>query len=307
MTFVLRALLILVVCLLLAIASGALIPLRLNAASPATARPGTLLFGGIGRTYRLYRPAELTRTAPVPLVVVLHGGFGTGAQAERAYHWNEAANAHRFVVLYPDGVRLAWNAGTCCGFPMNQRIDDVGFLTALVEQTLREENADPARVYFAGISNGAFMSYRMACESKLAIAAIGPDAGTLAVPCEHPQPTSVLAIHGLADRNVPFAGGIGAGFDRSPRISVPATIARWREIDRCEPANVRDVEPVRDETSRCAEGRVVELITIAGAGHQWPGSEPPPPGAAALLRLDQPSHALDATAVLWDFFAAHHS
>jgi len=243
---------------------------------------------------------------PVPLVLVLHGGFGTGKGAELFYHWDRAADAHRFIVLYPDGLRLAWNAGTCCGFPMNQKIDDVGFLTALVEQTMRDENVDPKRVYATGISNGAFMSYRLACESRLPLAAIGPVAGTLVSPCNHPNPTSVLAIHGLADKNVPFSGGIGIGFDRTPRISVPATIARWREIDRCEPPAVRDAPPLRYETARCAEGRSVDLITIADAGHQWPGSEPPPPAAVALLHLDQPSYALDATAVLWDFFASHH-
>ena len=307
MMLVLRALLLVIACVLLAIVSGALSPLRLNAAPApaASARLGTLTFGGVERTYRLYRPADLTRADPVPLVVVLHGGFGTGVQAEQTYHWDEAANAHRFVALYPDGIRRAWNAGACCGFPMNHKIDDAGFLTALVEQVARDENVDARRVYFTGISNGAMMSYRMACEAKLAIAAIGPVAGTLVSPCERAKPTSVLALHGLADRNVPFGGGVGQGFDRNARISVPATLARWREIDRCEAATVREAAPVRYETARCAEGRVVELIAIAGAGHQWPGSEPPPPAGVALLGLDQPSHALDATAVLWDFFAAH--
>lgn len=231
--------------------------------------------------------------------------FGNGEQAERTYHWDEAADAHGFVTLYPDGILRAWNAGTCCGQPMQRQIDDVGFLTALVEQIVRDENIDPRRLYFTGISNGAMMSYRLACGSKLAIAAIGPVAGTLVSPCAQAKPASVLAIHGLADRNVPFGGGVGSGFDRNARISVPATLARWREIDRCEAATVRATEPVQYETSRCANGHSVELITIAGAGHQWPGSEPPPLAAVALLHLDQPSHALDATAVLWDFFASH--
>jgi polyhydroxybutyrate depolymerase len=307
MTLALRTLFVLAICVLLALASGALAPLRLNAAPApsATSRAGTLPFGGIARTYRLYRPAGLARTAPVPLVVVLHGGFGNGEQAERTYHWDEAADAHGFVALYPDGILRAWNAGTCCGQPMQRQIDDVGFLTALVEQIERDENIDPRRLYFTGISNGAMMSYRLACESTLAIAAIGPVAGTLVSPCAQAKPTSVLAIHGLADRNVPFVGGVGIGFDRNARISVPATLARWREIDRCEPATVRAAEPVQYETSYCAGDRTVELITVAGAGHQWPGSETPPPAAVALLHLDQPSHAVDATAVLWDFFASH--
>jgi polyhydroxybutyrate depolymerase len=56
--------------------------------------------------------------------------------------------------------------------------------------------------------------------------------------------------------------------------------------------------------STCRQGRAVELVTIAGAGHQWPGSAP----KSALQRLlgaDPPSDALDATGTIWQFFAAH--
>jgi len=304
-TSVVRTLWVVLLWMLLAVASGVLAPIRLNAAE--NARAATLTFGGIERTYRLYRPAALKHDAPVPLVLVLHGGFGNGANAERGLHWDQSAEAHGFVVLYPDGVGRAWNAGACCGQPVQRRIDDTGFLTALVEQTIYAENVDPHRIYATGISNGAMMAYRLACESTLAFAAIGPVAGTFSKTCEHPKPTSVLAIHGLADRNVPFNGGIGSGVDRSPRPPVPDVIAQWRAVDRCGPAQLHDAGTVHDESSACAEERTVELITVAGAGHQWPGAEPPAPAAVALLGLEQPSHALDATAVLWEFFAAHHS
>ena len=100
MRFILRALLVFVICALLALASGALDPLHLNAASApsASSRTGTLTFGGIARSYRLYRPADLARGSPVPLVVVLHGGYGNGAGAEAGLHWDRAADAHGFVV-----------------------------------------------------------------------------------------------------------------------------------------------------------------------------------------------------------------
>jgi len=213
MRLILRALLVFVICALLALASGALDPLHLNAASApsASSRTGTLTFGGIARSYRLYRPADLPRRSPVPLVVVLHGGYGNGAGAEAGLHWDRAADAHGFVVLYPNGIFRAWNAGTCCGFPMRRQIDDLGFLTALIEQTTRDENVDSKRVYATGISNGAMMTYRLACESRLTLAAIGPVAGTFSVPCRHPKPTAVLAMHGLTDTRVPFDGGSGTG------------------------------------------------------------------------------------------------
>ncbi|MBV8222710.1 MAG: polyhydroxybutyrate depolymerase [Candidatus Eremiobacteraeota bacterium] len=287
----------------LLVLAGFLRPMHVKAQSTRD----SMTFGGITRTYHVYRPAALSRDAAAPLVVVLHGGFGTGAQAERAYHWDAAADAHGFVVLYPDGLRFAWNAGLCCGYPQAENIDDVGFLTTLIAKVIQSENIDPHRVYATGISNGAFMSYRLACESSFQFAAIGPDAGTLDVPCEHPKPTSVLAIHGLEDKNVPFNGGVGVGVDKSVRPSVPSSIARWRAIDHCAAPRTTSAPPVHTEISQCAEGRTVELITIDGAGHQWPGSEPPAVGQIFGLKLDQPSHALDATAVFWEFFAAHRS
>ena len=75
----------------------------------------TIEFGGTSRTFNLYRPQGLT--GAVPLVVMLHGGFGNGAQAERAYHWDAEADNGHFLVAYPDGLNRAWNAGSCCGNP----------------------------------------------------------------------------------------------------------------------------------------------------------------------------------------------
>ena len=77
----------------------------------------TLSFGGRDRSYRLHRPAPGGGHGPVPLVVVLHGGYGSGGQAEQAYGWDALADRHCFLVAYPDGVGRSWNAGWCCGPP----------------------------------------------------------------------------------------------------------------------------------------------------------------------------------------------
>ncbi len=287
--------------------SALFISLRATAASEG-ARSGTFPFGGLERTYRVYRPASLSRDHPVPLVVMLHGGYGTGAQAEAAYHWDATADAHSFVVLYPDGVRRAWNAGDCCRYPQRAGIDDVGFISALVDRTVHDENIDRRRIYVTGMSNGAFLSYALACNGSFPIAAIGPVAGTLVTTCTTARPTSVLAIHGLADDLVPFAGGRPS---KGPnlteyRVSVPETIARWQTIDRCGSPSSVTQDPVTKQIAQCAAGREVELVTIAAAGHQWPGSTPRP-GERRLepFGLAPPSRALDATATLWAFFAAH--
>src|SRR5262249_23186188 len=86
--------------------------------------------GNLLRTFHVYRPQGLTGGSP--LVVMLHGGYGDGRQAERDYHWNTEADNGHFVVAYPDGLLRAWNAGTCCGLPREANVDDVGFITHMV-------------------------------------------------------------------------------------------------------------------------------------------------------------------------------
>lgn len=266
----------------------------------------TLTAGGLTRSYRLHRPAGLGRSGAVPLVLMLHGGFGNGAQAEAAYGWDAAADAYGFVVAYPDGIGRSWNAGVCCGPARDGGVDDVGFLWALVQAVGAAEGVDPDRVYVTGISNGAMMAYRLACDLPGSFAAIGPVAGSLMVACPQPPPTSILHVHGLEDHNVPFAGGIGRrAREPQARPSVPSIISRWREAAGCGPVTMTERYPVRTETAVGSGGVEVALITVAGAGHQWPGGRPAPPRVVRMLRLDQPSPALDATAVLWSFFAAH--
>jgi polyhydroxybutyrate depolymerase len=264
-----------------------------------------LTVGGLARTYRMYHPASAN--ARPALVVMLHGGFGSGAEAESAYGWDELASARGFVVAYPDGVARAWNAGRCCGRPYEQKIDDVAFLTAVIRDAEARDGVDPRRVYVTGMSNGAIMAYRLACEAPIPIAAIGPVAGDLEVACAAPRaPVSVLAIHGTADQNVPIGGGLGTkGFTRTEHTSLAASLAKWRAIDRCVAPSGSRQGALATERSSCAAGTDVDAVTIEGAGHQWPGSKPPRAAAVRLLGLDQPSTALDATGALWSFFERH--
>ncbi|WP_067894551.1 alpha/beta hydrolase family esterase [Nocardia vaccinii] len=277
------------------------------AASTATVVPAgssthTITVGGRVRTYHLYRPA--TVSGPAPLVVMLHGGFGTGSQAEASYGWDRHADSARFLVAYPDGLARAWNTGGgCCGIPARDGVDDVGFLTAMVRQIENSTAIDTARVYATGISNGGIMAYTLACRSDV-FAAIGPDSATMLGACDDPRPLSVLHVHGTADHNIPYSGGPGQGPARIDGPAVQAVAATWRRVDGCSAPTVTTRPPVTTSTASCAAGKAVELITIDGAGHQWPGGQPNTP-AENLLRLDPPSTALDATAVIWQFFATH--
>jgi polyhydroxybutyrate depolymerase len=269
---------------------------------PAGSTGYSMSVGGLTRTYQVYRPAGITSAAP--LVVFLHGGFGSGAEAEQYYGWDAEADAHGFLVAYPDGYDHAWNVGGgCCGQPAARNVDDVAFISAMVAQVERGAPVESRRVYATGISNGGMMDYRLACSTNL-FAAIGPDSATELGTCPSPARISVLHIHGTADHNIPYDGGPGDGYAHIDGPPVQSVVATWRQIDGCSQPSSSTSGVVTTSVASCRDGRAVELITVAGAGHQWPGS-PDRPLIQKALGLDTPSTALNATDVVWSFFAAH--
>jgi polyhydroxybutyrate depolymerase len=241
----------------------------------------TINVGGRDRTYRLYKPAGLP--ASVSLVVVLHGVSGSAKLAEKAYKWDELADAGKFIVAYPDGVDRAWNVDGegCCGRSGREGVDDVAFISGAVADIAKNVSIDPARVYATGMSNGGIMSYTLACKTEI-FAAIGPVSGTQLAPCPSPHPTSVMHIHGTADRIIPYNGGQGFSVINGP--SVPDVNAFWRNLDQCGAPATTTNGPVTTSTAGCVDNRSVVLVTIDGGGHRWP------PFASQML---------------WQFFAAH--
>ncbi|MGZ4515911.1 MAG: alpha/beta hydrolase family esterase [Mycobacterium sp.] len=237
--------------------------------------------GGHDRSYRLYEPAGIPASAA--LVVVLHGYSGSARQVERDYQWDGLADSDKFVVAYPDGLGRAWNVDgeTCCGRPGREGVDDVAFIGAAVADIAKNVGTNPAKVYVTGMSNGGIMSYTLACTTDI-FAAIGPVAGTQLNSCRTPHPTSVIHIHGTADRLVPYGGGQGFSVINGP--PVPGVNSFWRDVDRCGTPTATTGGPVTTSTARCADNRGVVLITVDGGGHEWPDF---------------------ATRTLWEFFAAH--
>jgi polyhydroxybutyrate depolymerase len=274
--------------------SGCSAPHRAETRLPDGTSVHTMAFGGLNRTYRVHKPPGLAAAAP--LVVMLHGAFGDGEQAEDDYGWDQLADSAKFAVAYPDGVGATWNGDGCCGKAARENIDDVGFITAMVGQISADLPIDKSRVYTTGISNGGIMTYALACNTGI-FAAIGPDSATMLDACTAPHPTSVIHIHGTADRLVPYHGGQGASTVNGPPI--PDVNAFWRKVDQCSPPDITTNAPITTSTATCADNRSVELITIEGGRHQWPG------GTTFLERTSPTSHALNATQTIWQFFAAH--
>jgi polyhydroxybutyrate depolymerase len=269
---------------------------------PAGTSQQVLVSGGGQRTFLVHRPAGEPPQAGYPLVMMLHGGFGSGEQAEKAYGFDALADSEGFVVVYPDGLDRAWNAGgDCCGTPGREQVDDVGFLTAVIARVTELTRIDAHRRYLTGMSNGAMMTYRLACQTTI-FAAIAPVAGTQLVDCPAARPVSVLHIHGDADTRVRLDGRRGEGVAHITGPPISSVLSGWRDRDGCAAQHTSTRSPVTTSIAECPQGRSVEWIVVAGAGHQWPGA-----AGSGTIGGDPPSEALSATSVIWDFFTRHPS
>lgn len=266
------------VCRLIS-ALAVLLSAAVNAGSPASASAGVdtsgvLPFGGLDRTYQLHVPAAADH--PAGLVINLHGAGMTGRAQESATNYDAAADRHGFAVVYPDGIDLSWADGRGASVPDREGVDDVGFLAALADRLTRDYGIDPGRVFATGLSAGAFMAMRLACQRADVVAAIAPVAGSLgsAVSCAPSRPVSVFATNGAADPIVPYSGGgmVGRG-GASDIVAPPAMAARWRELDRCPPP-VEDAVTAavhRSTATPCADGTEVVFVRVDGGGHEWFG------------------------------------
>lgn len=267
---------------------------------------------GRERTYVVRTPSGLTRTSDrVPLVIVLHGGGGNALNAETMTGFTDKATREGFVVAYPDGTSrrgplFTWNAGHCCGYAMEQRVDDVGFIGALIDNLAARYPIDLTRVYVTGMSNGAMMSHRVGIELSEKVAAIAPVVG--AVFGDEPRPrsrVSALMINGQLDEAVPYNGGLTSGRTRDAWDGTPTQPALhqarfWAEANGCSlTPRAEDRGTYLKGEHDCPAGTGVTIYSVKDNGHAWPG------GKAGTRRGDTPSTSLNATDVIWAFFRAH--
>lgn len=270
--------------------------------------PGTLRSGGMDRTYTVHVPPG----DPVGLVLSLHGGGGTGVGQRGLTDFDTVADENHLVVAYPDGFEKSWADGRGASPADRRHVDDVGFLVALAAKLQGDYNIAPGHVFATGMSNGGFMSNRLACERADVFAAIAPVAGTLGagVACNPSRPVSVLEAHGTADPLVPFKGGDVRGRGGlSHAIAVTSMVDKWRAVDGChgDPTvqvlpNVGDGTVVhRFDSAGCAASTEVVFYQIDNGGHTWPGGKQYLPQAI----IGRTSRALDASEVIAQFFVAH--
>ena len=232
----------------------------------------TLKTGGTLRSYWLVSPEGLDRTKPAPLLMVLHGSAGSGEDmmAVTRRGFEQLAAKEKFVLVYPDALERRWN-------DQGGIVDDVGFLLAVVDKLVTDGMVDKNRVYATGISNGAMMAYRLACELPQDIAAIVPVSGTLALnSCPGASRVAVLHIHGSKDSNVQYQGGMGenaiAGVQHR---SVPETLQMIANAHGCNtPPSGQALPDGSELTSWNCQGKApLQLRLIPGGEHVWPGGD----------------------------------
>ncbi len=265
----------------------------------------SMYYEGIERTYILHIPPDYDEALASPLVLAFHGYGLDAGEMIRISGLNEQADASGFIVTYPNGTgkKMSWNGGHCCGEAANNNVDDVGFVRALIDELAVLTNIDPHRIYATGFSNGAIMVYRLACELSDQIAAIGPVAATQILEdqeaCNPSRGVPVIHFHGTEDALNPYEGGsTAAGFQY---VSVDDAIAFWIGKDECPGSAQRTKSGSiqHDVFAPCAQGSAVELYTVAGGEHAWPGGE------AVSPQVGEPTMEINASPVMWDFFAAH--
>jgi polyhydroxybutyrate depolymerase len=281
---------------------------------------GTLTFQGIERSYLLHVPASYSGKNPVPLVIFFHGGGGTGASSEKFAGFSSLSDREGFLVAYPDGVGKSWNDGRAGEKikAQSENIDDIGFISALLDKLLADYRIDPARVYATGPSNGGIFSHRVGAELSERIAAIAPVIGGMAPGVAKKfnprKPVPVLMINGTDDPLVPFGGGEIRLFGRGGRgeiIPTDKAVKKWVAHNGCraEPVvgDMPDTDPGDGTRVRKAvhsggrQNSEVILYTVEGGGHTWSGGNQYLP-KAMIGRL---SRDMDATKIIWDFFSKH--
>ncbi|MCU0315519.1 MAG: alpha/beta hydrolase-fold protein [Fimbriimonadaceae bacterium] len=267
----------------------------------------TLTVDGRERTYLLRAPGKVAKGQKLPLVIVLHGGGGSGQNAEDMSQMTPFAREKKFFVAYPDGTGnrpnrlLTWNAGNCCDYALEHNVDDIKFIRSLITELVAKNPIDAKRVYVTGMSNGGMMSHRIAMELGDLVAAVGPVAGAMNIPPQAGPPVGVIMIHGEADQHVIIQGGtptVGVAKDRTD-ASLQDAVDHWIKRNQLDPKNsTRLVKG--DATITTYPGTFsVQTVVIKNEGHTWPG------GQKGSARGDQPSSTVQANEYLWEFFQKH--
>jgi len=270
---------------------------------------GTIVTSGLTRRYLLYVPKTYDRSKPTSLVISLHPAATWPAIQMDFSRWNELADEHGFIVVYPEGTG-AFFGGVSPGpqiWPMAPEFlgREVKFISDLIDKLTAKYNIDPNRVYVDGMSIGGGMAFALSCKLFDKIAAVGAVSGAQLLSrdeCSDAKPVPTVVFHGTADKAAPYNDGKSPV---APRIfpNIPLWTARVAEKNQCqgESTSTQVTPSVRRLAyTNCAANADVILYTIEGGGHTWPDGKPLPEWLFGLT-----THEISATVILWDFYVQH--
>lgn len=269
------------------------------------------------RTWHYYVPPYANFERRVPVVIFLHGAGGSGPWADGETGWSLLAQRQGFAVVLPDGSPihpnkpakfltnpLIWNDGSGAWGERQRSLDDIDFLSALLDELPRQLPIDPQRVFLTGFSNGAGMTFRFAASAADRLTAIAPVAGIWWTPLEQPRcPIPTFFLCGDVDPLIPYAGGRvrnpwGLIIDKP---SVPETVEAWARAIGWTGTAVEvltSAEHVRWQRYPTSSGVEMQFALIEGLGHHWPGGK----GQLSHKIAGPASHRLHATDAIWQFF-----
>lgn len=262
----------------------------------------TIPFGGLQRTYRIYVPAKYNSSKAVPLVFNLHG-LGSNADQQEIYgDFRGIADTANFIIVCANGTQTTAGQGWNNFSNPGTGVDDVGFISAVIDKVSSKYNINKNRIYSTGMSNGAFMSYDLACFLNTRIAAIASVTGSMIAThlkaCKANRPTPVMEIHGTADNTVKYDGTPGL----LTCTHIDTLVNFWAKFNNCAApvvttlpnTNTTDGSTVEHRVySNGTKGSSVELYKVIGGGHTWPGS---------VVPLASTNQDFSASKEIWRFF-----
>ncbi|MDF2992646.1 MAG: poly(3-hydroxybutyrate) depolymerase [Microbacterium sp.] len=259
--------------------------------------PGTLAVDGQNRTFAVHVPADYDATTPTPVILAFHG-HGMSPTALEGFSDLDDSGA---LVVYPKAGGASQKDGWQ-GAPYSSGLDDVGFVSSLIDTVSSRYCVDADRVSAVGISNGGGFVALLACTLPDRIAAFAVVAGAV-YPAYNPGcptalPTPIIEFHGTAD---PVTAFDGADRNGTPLASVSRWLTREAQRNGCapQPTRTRLGSDVDQNTWTGCQGRGALIqYRVNGGGHTWPG-------AVAQSGPGVTTQTISATDLILAFFEDH--
>jgi polyhydroxybutyrate depolymerase len=271
---------------------------------------------GNARQYAVHVPTGYSKSTPVPALFCIHGLDQTAVQfcLDTGVAWPTKGDQQGFVVIMPNGYMNSWNGGTCCGSAASSGLDDVALMRAIFAEVGTHVNLDLRRVYATGLSNGGYLSYRLACEASDLFVAVAPSAGAVGTAaigggtqttsdmatCAPTRKVSVLDIHGTSDPLIAYS------------LQKPS-LASLQASNGCSTTTMAATVPTSGGDTTCVTfagcpacpNVEVTACSVMGGGHCWFGSSDCGTGGGAIGNavVGNNSNFMQNTDAIWAFFS----